>query len=213
MRIPEGSLFDRPRFNVAPTTPIAAIREGRNGGRELVALKWGLIPSWSRDGKGFINARSETAAEKPTFRSAFKKRRCLIPADAFYEWQKKKDGTKQPFAIRLKGGDPLAYAGLWEIWTNRESGEEVESCTILTTGANELMKPIHDRMPVILPEEAYGPWLDQADASVLKPFDPATMEAFPVSTYVNNTRNEDQSAWSQQEKLVAPGICTSGASL
>jgi putative SOS response-associated peptidase YedK len=190
LKIPEGSLFDRPRFNVAPTTPIAAIRESRSGGRELVALKWGLIPSWSRDGKGFINARAETAAEKPTFRSAFKKRRCLIPADAFYEWQKRKDGTKQPFAIRLKGGDPFAFAGLWEIWTNHESGEEVESCTILTTGANELMKPIHDRMPVILPEDAYGPWLDQADASVLKPFDPATMEAYPVSTYVNNTRNE-----------------------
>src|SRR6516162_4329792 len=93
MDLPSGSLFDRPRFNVAPTTPIAAIRESRNGGRELVALKWGLIPSWSRDGKGFINARSETAAEKPAFRSAFKKRRCLIPVDAFYKWQKKKDGT------------------------------------------------------------------------------------------------------------------------
>jgi putative SOS response-associated peptidase YedK len=190
MDLPSGSLFDRPRFNVAPTTPIAAIRASRNEGRELVALKWGLIPSWSRDGKGFINARSETAAEKPTFRSAFKKRRCLIPADAFYEWQKKKDGTKQPFAIRFKGAEPCAFAGLWEVWTNHESGEEIESCTILTTGANKLMKPIHDRMPVILPEDAYASWLENADASVLKPYDPKGMEAYPISTYVNSPRNE-----------------------
>ena len=190
MDLPSGSLFEGPRFNVAPTTPIAAIRESRNGGRELVALKWGLIPSWSRDGKGFINARSEAADEKPTFRSAFKNRPCLIPADACYEWQKKKDGTKQPFAIRLKGAEPFAFAGLWEVWTNHECGEEVESCTILTTEANQLMKPIHDRMPVILPEDAYVLWLDKADALVLKPYEPKGMEAYPISTFVNSPRNQ-----------------------
>jgi putative SOS response-associated peptidase YedK len=187
--VPEPSLFE-PRYNIAPTQTIAAVREKRDGGRELVHLHWGLIPSWSRDGKGFINARAETAGEKPTFHSAFKKRRCLIPATAFYEWQKQKAGAKQPYAVRLKGVDLFAFAGLWDTWTNHEAGEELESCTILTTAANELMKPIHDRMPVILPEEAYSAWLNQPDASLLQPFPADRMEAFPVSTYVNTPKNQ-----------------------
>jgi putative SOS response-associated peptidase YedK len=144
---------------------------------------------------------SDTAAElhqkaTPTFhleswtRFELVAPRCLIPATAFYEWQKQKAGAKQPYAIRLTGSDLFAFAGLWETWTNHESGEEVESCAILTTGANELMKPIHDRMPVILPEEAYSAWLEQPDAALLQPYPADRMEAIPVSTYVNSPRNQ-----------------------
>jgi putative SOS response-associated peptidase YedK len=174
MDLPSGSLFDRPRFNVAPTQPIAVIRPG-----ELVALRWGLVPSWSKDCKGFINARAETAAEKPTFRSAFKKRRCLIPADGFYEWQRTKAG-KRPYFIRLRDGEPFAFAGLWE----------GETSAILTTAANDLMRPIHDRMPVILASEDYERWLAEPDASVLRPYAADAMMAYPVSTYVNNAKQE-----------------------
>jgi putative SOS response-associated peptidase YedK len=175
MRLPEGSLFDRPRFNVAPTQPIAVIRPG-----ELVALRWGLVPSWSKDGKGFINARAETAAEKPTFRSAFKKWRCLIPADGFYEWRKTEEGKKQPYLIRMRDNEPFAFAGLWE----------GETCAILTTTANDLMRPIHERMPVILAPENYERWLAEPDASVLRSFPAEGMTAYPVSTYVNNAKQE-----------------------
>jgi putative SOS response-associated peptidase YedK len=175
MRLPEGSLFDRPRFNVAPTQPIAVIRPG-----ELVALRWGLVPSWSKDGKGFINARAETAAEKPTFRSAFKKRRCLIPADGFYEWQKTEGGKKQPFFIRMRDEEPFAFAGLWE----------GETCAILTTAANDLMRPIHDRMPVIFAADDYERWLAEPDASLLRSYPAEAMRAYSVSTYVNNAKQE-----------------------
>jgi putative SOS response-associated peptidase YedK len=175
MDLPSGSLFDRPRFNVAPTQTIAVIRPG-----ELVALQWGLVPSWSKDGKGFINARSETAAEKPTFRSAFKKRRCLIPADGFYEWQKTTEAKKQPYFIRMRDTEPFAFAGLWE----------GETCAILTTEANSLMRPIHDRMPVIVAPEDYQRWLAEPVTSVLRSYPAQEMTAYPVSTYVNNAKQE-----------------------
>jgi putative SOS response-associated peptidase YedK len=163
----------------------------------LVLLKWGLIPSWSNDekiGYKLINARSETVAEKPSFRSAFKHRRCLIPASGFYEWQKQGTGRKQPFFISMRDGELFSFAGLWERWHDPE-GEEVQSCTIQTTTANEVMQPIHERMPVILGPSAEEQWLDRrasADAlrSLLVPYTSADMEAHPVGLWVNNPKND-----------------------
>lgn len=185
-------LFD-PRYNVAPSQPIAAvIRTAESKGRQFRTLKWGLIPHWAKDpaiGNRMINARSETAATKPSFRSAFKHRRCLVIADGFYEWQQQEKG-KQPFFIRMNDERPFAFAGLWEHWQEPE-GTEIESCAILTTQANRLMEPIHDRMPVILPPEDYDEWLDPAvqkadDVSpLLKPYQQEDLITYPVSTYVN----------------------------
>ncbi len=184
-----------PSYNVAPTQEVAAIMEG-GGERRLEMLRWGLIPSWAKDpaiGARMINARSETVAEKPSFRGAFKKRRCLIPADGFYEWQKT-NGGKQPYYIRMENGRPFALAGLWEIWDR--DGEEIRSCTILTTEANRLVGEIHHRMPVILPPEDYELWLDpsiqEADPllPLLNPYPADPMEAYPVSRFVNSPKND-----------------------
>jgi putative SOS response-associated peptidase YedK len=184
------------RYNIAPSQPVAAVR-ATDGERELVLLKWGLIPSWSKDeklGYKLINARSETVAEKPSFRSAFKQRRCLIPASGFYEWAKQETGRKQPFFISLRDGEPFSFAGLWERWHD-PVGEEIQSCTILTTTANEVMQPIHERMPVILGPSSEEQWLDpqtSADAlrSLLVPYSSEGMEARPVGLWVNNPRND-----------------------
>jgi putative SOS response-associated peptidase YedK len=191
----EAPLFE-PRYNIAPTQPVAAVRATPEG-RQLASLRWGLIPSWADDpsiGYRMINARSETVATKPSFRSAFKNRRCLIPADGYYEWQKT-DGKKQPYLIGMRDGTPFAFAGLWEHW---ERGQEpIESCTILTTAANDLTGPIHDRMPVILDPKDFDLWLDPQvqDPKALEPFlrphVAETMMAYQVSTLVNNPRNED----------------------
>ncbi|MGF1473397.1 MAG: SOS response-associated peptidase [Rubrobacteraceae bacterium] len=186
-----------PSYNVAPTQDIATIL-GDGEERRLALMRWGLIPSWADDpqiGSRMINARSETAAEKPSFRAAFKKRRCLIPADGFYEWQKT-NGAKQPFHIRKKGGRTFAFAGLWESW-REDDGPEIRSCTILTTEANDLLTPIHGRMPVILDPENYDFWLDPdiEDAEplgqLLRPYPPEGMEAYPVSRHVNKPSNND----------------------
>jgi len=187
------------RYNIAPSQPVAAVRiRPHEGNRELVNLRWGLIPFWADDpkiGYKLINARAETAATKPSFRSAFKSRRCLIPATGFYEWQKLDPKHKQPFHIGLKDGQSFAFAGLWDEWHDPE-GEVIESCAVLTTDANELMRPIHNRMPVILPREEYGQWLDpslqdqEALQRLLRPFPPEGMAAYPVSTFVNAPRNE-----------------------
>ncbi len=185
-----------PRYNIAPTQDVAAVRAAAEG-RELVALHWGLIPSWAKErsiGARMINARSETVAEKPSFRSALKSRRCLIVADGFYEWQKL-GARKQPFFIALADRRPFAFAGLWERWAG-EGGEPVESCTILTTTANDTIAPIHDRMPVILDRESHGLWLDRGvtDAAALLPLlrpQPAeAVTAFPVGLLVNNPAND-----------------------
>ena len=186
-----------PRFNIAPTQNVAAIRLNQETDqRELVFLRWGLIPSWAEDakiGNRLINARAETVAEKPAFRSAFTKRRCLVVADGFYEWQKV-DGTKQPYFIHRQDNEPFAFAGLWESW--KSEGEEIQSCTLITTTANALMEPIHDRMPVILSTEEYPIWLDaefkdkESLKDLLRPCDPDLLEAYPVTTLVNNPRNE-----------------------
>jgi putative SOS response-associated peptidase YedK len=161
-------------------------------------LRWGLIPSWADDpeiGSRMINARSETVAEKPSFRRAFKERRCLIPANGFYEWRKE-NGGKQPYYFRMKDGRPFAFAGLWESW-DRHGGGEIQSCTILTTDANDLVSEIHHRMPVILPQEDYELWLDSTLREpdqllpLLAPYPTNDMEAYPVSRRVNNPSNNE----------------------
>lgn len=181
-----------PRYNIAPSQLIAAIIQDK-GSQEnkLKWMRWGLIPSWAKDtkiGYKLINARAETLTEKPSFRNAFKHRRCLIIADGFYEWQKR-EKHKQPYYIQLREKQPFAFAGLWETWQS-EDEEAIVSCTIITTEANALMQPIHDRMPVILSSDVYEQWLDPTFAqskilSVLKPYD-SEMIATPVSNVVNN---------------------------
>lgn len=188
--------WDAPRFNIAPTQSILAVRDG-SAGREPVRLRWGLIPSWAKDTKlaaSMINARAETVAEKPAFRSPFRKRRCLIPVSGFYEWQR--DGkSKVPYLISLRSEELFAFAGLWEKWRAPE-GNLVESCTVLTTSPNELMATIHDRMPVILKPADFGVWLDpQLDAasvltSLLVSYPAEEMQLEQVSDVVNNARNE-----------------------
>jgi putative SOS response-associated peptidase YedK len=186
-----------PRFNIAPGQPVAVVRQmAQAQERLLVFLRWGLIPDWADDpsiGDRLANARSETAATKPSFRRAFRSRRCLVVADGFYEWQKI-NGRKQPYFVGLQIDRPFSLAGLWERW--EKHGEPVESCTILTTDANELMQPIHERMPVILPPDHYDLWLDPQCqdttklATLLRPYPSTHMLAFRVSTLVNNPKND-----------------------
>ncbi len=183
-----------PRYNIAPSTDIAVIRQEHDN-RQCILMRWGLVPAWSKEPKtaySTINARAETVADKPAFRDAFRKRRCLIPATGFYEWQQR-DGEKIPHYIQLRDGGLFAFAGLWERW---QQGEQVlESCTIIVTTANELMQPLHPRMPVILPVAHYADWLNPAHTKqqlleLLAPFDSSVLEAFPVSRLVNNPRND-----------------------
>jgi putative SOS response-associated peptidase YedK len=186
------------RYNIAPTQPVAAVRVSQHhAGRELAMLRWGLIPAWAADpaiGNRMINARADTVATKPAFRKAFRQRRCLIVADGFYEW-KKLNGRKQPYYIRLQDGGPFAFAGLWEHWDRGD--RPIDSCTILTTDANELVGSIHDRMPVILDPGDYNLWLDPdiEDAKrlepLLVPYRSEAMAAYPVSTMVNNPKADD----------------------
>ncbi len=193
-----------PRFNNAPSQPVAIVRVPhasdyqQSEGRELTLARWGLIPGWAKDpgiGARMINARAETAAEKPAFRAALGRRRCLVPADGFYEWQRQGRG-KQPIYICLRDGKLFAFAGLWEHWENQD-GQAIESCTILTTEPNDLLKPIHNRMPVILDPKDYDLWLDPdvRDAGklcpLLGPYPPEDMTAYPVSLRVNNPSNDD----------------------
>ena len=186
-----------PRYNVAPTQPIAIVRLV-DGKRHFALVRWGLLPSWVKDPKTFtllINARGELAAEKPAFRAAMKRRRCLIPADGFYEWQAAGE-RKRPFYVHAKSGAPLAFAGLWETWTG-PNGEELETAAIVTTTANRTLKPIHDRMPVIVPPEAFDLWLDGATvdattaAALIAPAPDNLLEAYEISTAVNRTANDN----------------------
>jgi putative SOS response-associated peptidase YedK len=187
-----------PRYNIAPTQSVPAVRRLKDAAqRQLAMLHWGLIPFWAKDrdiGSRLINARAETLSEKPSFRNALKSRRCLIVADGFYEWKKLDEG-KQPYYIRLRDGRPFAFAGLWERWNDPAEGA-VESCTIITTEPNELMKTLHNRMPVILPQNAGDRWLDPKSdgdkslSELLIPYDADQMEAYPVSRRVNNPKND-----------------------
>jgi putative SOS response-associated peptidase YedK len=186
-----------PRFNIAPTQPVAVV--ANNGENRLEFFTWGLIPSWAKDpsiGSRMINARAETLAEKPAFRSAFRRRRCLVLADGFYEWKQEPGSkVKTPLYIRKIGHTPFAFAGLWEAW-NSPDGSNILSCTIITTGPNQLLSDIHNRMPVILPTEAYSDWLDPSERrpedlkDLLRPYPDGELEAYPVSRVVNSPSNE-----------------------
>ena len=193
----DGSAEITPSYNVAPTQQVAAVLEDE-GGRRLEMLRWGLVPSWADDpeiGARMINARSETAPEKPSFRRAFRGRRCLIAADGFYEW-KRENGGKQPYYFRMQDGRPFAFAGLWESW--EKGGEGIlRTCAILTTRANSVLSEVHDRMPVILPHDAYDAWLDpDADreelGELMIPYAGDDLETYPVSRFVNSPRNNDE---------------------
>lgn len=186
-----------PRYNIAPTQAVAAVRAPA-GTRELVLLHWGLVPRWAREraiGNRMINARAETLAEKPAFRDAFRRRRCLVVADGWYEWQAAPDG-RQPWFIRARDRDPIAFAGLWERWTDPADGQPLESCALVTTDATAALRRIHDRMPVVLPPEHWPRWLDAgctdvaALGALLGPGDDARFEAWPVSRAVNSPRHE-----------------------
>lgn len=191
----DGSLDIGPRYNIAPTQDIAAVRDtGAEGaGRELVALRWGLVPFWAKDpaiGNGMINARAETVAEKPAFRAAYRRRRCLVLADGFYEWHRE-GSVKIPYFISLASEDPFAFAGLWERWRNQETGESLQTATLLTTQANDFLAKLHHRMPVILDAERAERWLAGDDKLVDSAVrDCPRLRAWPVDRRVNNARNE-----------------------
>jgi len=186
-----------PRYNIAPTQPIAIVRLV-DGKRQFALVRWGLLPSWVKDPMTFtllINARGESVVDKPAFRAAMKRRRCLIPADGFYEWQKAGD-RKRPFYVHAKSGEPLAFAGLWETWTG-PNGEELDTAAIVTTRANKTLGPIHDRMPVIVPPEAFDLWLNSNEvdtttaSALIAPAPDGLLEAYEISTAVNRTANDN----------------------
>ena len=186
-----------PRFNIAPTQPVPVVRQHpKEPVRQISMMKWGLVPHWAKDDSGaggMINARSETAAEKPAFRDPMKLRRCLIPADGFYEWARK---SKQPYCFEVNDAELFAFSGLWDGWKGAE-GQWIKSCTILTTVPNAVTSSVHDRMPVILDPDHYDLWLDpgiqnvDAISKLLKPYDARLMRCYPVSSRVNHVANDD----------------------
>jgi putative SOS response-associated peptidase YedK len=200
-----------PRYNIAPTQAVPVVRQVAQGKLEASAMRWGLIPSWAADpaiGARTINARSETVASKPSFRESLQKRRCLVPADGFYEWQRGAGG-KQPFCFEVGDGVIFAFAGLWDSWRGLD-GQPVETCTILTTTPNDLLADVHDRMPVILAPEYRDRWLDPSlrDAgrvvTLLKPFPSNLMRRYPVSTRVNVVANEGPECSAPVDPPMAP---------
>jgi putative SOS response-associated peptidase YedK len=200
-----------PRYNIAPTQPVPVIRQNpKEPRRELSLLRWGLIPSWAKDASGapLINARSETAATAPAFRDALRSRRCLIPADGFYEWQRN-GKVKQPYCFEVNNGELFAFAGLWDGWKDA-NGQWLKSCSILTTIPNPVTSAVHDRMPVILDKNDYDLWLDPgmkdaiAVSELLKPYDARRMHCFPVSARINHVANDD-------EECSAPADATGGS--
>jgi len=187
-----------PSYNIAPQTFQPVVRpDSETGQRELALLRWGLIPFWAKDAKiaySTINAKAETVATSPAFREALRRRRCLVPADGFYEWEKVDRRTKQPYAIGLRSGEPLAFAGLWETWKDKATGQPLETYAIITTEPNELTAPIHNRMPVILAPRDYERWMASADPAqlpvdLLRPYDADQMTSWKVSPAVGNVRN------------------------
>jgi len=185
-----------PRYNVAPTQPVPIVRLV-DGQRQFTLVRWGLIPPWVKDPRQFsllINARGESVNEKPAFRNAMRRRRCLFPADGFYEW-KDEGGRKRPFCVRPKNGEPIAFAGLWETWMG-PNGEEMETAAIVTTAANRELSPLHDRMPVVLPPDAFDLWLDcrNVDAltatALIAPAGPGLLDAYEISPAVNRADND-----------------------
>jgi putative SOS response-associated peptidase YedK len=209
---PEALL--EPSYNVAPTNDVYAVLND-GGVRRLDAFHWGLVPIWAKDprqGAKMINARAETLAAKNAYKPAFKRRRCIIPADGFYEWQKiPGQKTKQPHFIHRPDGEPLAFAGLWEVWKGPDKqGDPLRSCTIVTTSANATMEPLHDRMPVILPASAWDEWLDPANddletlGKLLVPAAPELIVTHPVSTEVNTVRNKGAELIEQVDPTAQP---------
>jgi putative SOS response-associated peptidase YedK len=196
-----------PRYNIAPSQPVAVVPN--TGQNQIDSFSWGLVPSWAKDikiGNRLINARAETLAEKPSFRAAYRRRRCLVLADGFFEWRKQSDKTKVPMYIQMASQAPFAFAGLWEEW-HSEYGDQLFSCTIITTEPNELLASIHNRMPVILPPQTYDQWLDPAEQPasrlqpLLRPFPAEQMVVYPVSTFVNNPRNESEQCIAPLDQL------------
>jgi putative SOS response-associated peptidase YedK len=185
-----------PRYNIAPMQDVPVVRVNRAGERELAQVRWGLVPRWAKDpsiGARMINARAETVADKPAFRMALRWHRCLIPSDGFYEWKAVPGAGKQPMHIGMKSGEPFALAGLTERWLSPE-GEVLDTCAIVTTEANSLLAPLHDRMPLIIAPQDYARWLDKAEDDVtdlFRPFPSEAMQFWPVSTRVNAVRNDD----------------------
>ena len=187
-----------PSYNVCPQSFQPVVRlEPETGERELTVMRWGLVPFWAKDTKiGFntINAKAETVPSSPTFREAWKRRRCLIPAEWFYEWQKLDEKHKQPYAISMKDDSMFAFGGLWEKWKDKASGEELQSYTVITTDPNELLEPIHNRMPVIVARKDYERWMASTDPAhlpvdLLKPYPAEEMKVWKVSSAVGNVRN------------------------
>ena len=191
-----GTYDPGPRYNIAPTQDLSAVR-GRDGsdGRELVALRWGLVPFWADDpalGNRMINARAETVAEKPAYRAAYRYRRCLVLADGFYEWHRE-GSVKVPWYISLASDEPFAFAGLWERWSSKETGESIETATLITTQANDFLARLHHRMPVILDADRADRWLSgDNEFLVTASQDSPALRAWPVDRRVNNARNEGE---------------------
>jgi putative SOS response-associated peptidase YedK len=189
-------LSDRPRYNIAPTPPLLTVRK-EHASRQFRIARWGLVPSWAKGmaiGNRTLNARSETVNTTPAFRNAVLTKRCLIPADGFYEWRKM-GSVKQPYCFQVGEGEVFAFAGLWDEWTSPE-GTIIDSCTILTTQPNSLVSDLHNRMPVIVPQDRYELWVDpkndfEAIRDILKPYDAGLMRRYPVSRRLNNVRNDD----------------------
>lgn len=181
------------RYNIAPTRFVAAIRDNNEQRRELVMLRWGLVPFWAKDpaiGNRMINARAETVAEKPSYRAAFKHRRCIVLADGFYEWHREGD-VKTPYFISLASGEPFALAGLWEDWQDKNSGESLQTTTLITIAANDFMQPLHHRMPVILQPETADEWLSGHNDYLQEAAERTpSLQAWPVNRRVNNARNQ-----------------------
>jgi putative SOS response-associated peptidase YedK len=205
----QAELDLKPRYNAAPTDVMPVCRLNRQGQREIAMLKWGLIPYWATDPKiGYrtINARAETVATAPAFREAFKRRRCLVPANGFYEWKKIGNGEKQPYLVAMRDGSPFSFAGLWERWKKGEGS--IETFTIITGEPNSLLAELHDRMPVILDPDEWDAWLTANDAAILqamlRPFPAQLMTAYPVSKRVGNVRNDDPSLIEPMKPVGAP---------
>ena len=202
----------RPRYNIAPTQPIVVVRAAASGrGRELVPMRWGFVPAWAKDPKNLpllIMARADGIADKPAFKNAFRRRRCLIPASGFYEWQARGKGPKQPYAVRPAARGLVAFAGLWETWCGND-GSEIDTAAIVTTDANGTLCAVHDRMPVILSREGIGAWLDVASVGdeeamkLVRPCPDEWLDMVPVSTRVNKVANDDPSL---QEPLPHPDL-------
>lgn len=187
----------RPRYNIAPTQPIAVVRGAEQ--RVWCELRWGLIPYWAKEasiGNRMVNARAETVADKPAYREPFARRRCLIPADGFYEWQKLGRARKQPYYLHRADDRPFAFAGIWDRWRDRRAGGWIDSCALITTEPNDLVAPIHDRMPVILQPGEFDRWLDPGSGveslrALLRPTPVGNLVARPVTVHVNNAANDD----------------------